>query len=213
MSTESDVPESLPRRNSEMLHEDQIGPRIRKLRLDRGLTQQQLATDARMTKSYLSKIENSDSAPPVSTLINLAQALGVTMDVLFSEQDAESVYTLVRKAHRQTMARVGTRFGYSYEPLAPKFPGRRMEPFILTNPPDMKTSKTFQHRGQEFVFVLEGRLRFKMGTEEIMMEQGDAMYFDSSIAHSGVSADDKRCQCLVVMYSGDTERESTEHTR
>lgn len=194
-----------------MLREDQIGRRIRKLRLDRGLSQQQLATQAGITKSYLSKIENSGSAPPVSTLINLAQSFGVTMDALFSEEDAESVYTLVKKAQRQTMAKEGTRFGYSYEPVAPKFPGRCMEPFVLTNPPDMKTSKTFQHRGQEFVFVLEGRLRFKIGTEEIMMEQGDALYFDSGIPHSGVSADGKPCQCLVVMCSGRTDRKDTEH--
>lgn len=60
-----------------MLNEDQIGKRIKRLRLDRKLTQQELAVTAGITKSYLSKIENSDSAPPVSTLINLAKAIGV----------------------------------------------------------------------------------------------------------------------------------------
>ena len=116
----------------------------------------QLATDAGITKSYLSKIENSDSAPPVSTLVSLAHAFGVTIDAFFSEQVTESVYTIVKKTQRQTRPRQGTRFGYSsYVPLAPKFPGRYMEPILLTVPPELKTPKQFQHVGQEFLFVLE----------------------------------------------------------
>ncbi len=192
-----------------MLPEDQIGHRIRKLRLDRGLSQKELASDASITKSYLSKIENSDSAPPVSTLVSLAQALGVTMDAFFSETEMKSVYTLMKRNERQTMARQGSRFGYSYEPLAPKFPGRRMEPFILTVPPKVGTKK-FQHKGQEFFIVLEGRARFKIGKEELIMEEGDAIYFDSSIPHSGISADGKPFVCLMVIYSAETRSRSSD---
>ena len=191
-----------------MLSENQIGHRIRKLRLDRGLSQRQLAMDAGITKSYLSKIENSDSAPPVSTLVSLAQAFGVTMDAFFSEEDTPCLYTLVRKAKRQTMARQGTRFGYSYEPLAPKFPGRRMEPFILTVPAEVETKK-FHHSGQEFFIVLEGTLRFKIGTEELIMEEGDAIYFDASIPHAGSSADGRPLVCLMVIYSGEAQQRPT----
>ena len=191
-----------------MLSEDQIGQRIRKLRLDRGLSQRQLATDAGITKSYLSKIENSDSAPPVSTLVSLAQAFGVTMDAFFSEEVTQCLYTLVRKTERQTMARQGTKFGYSYEPLAPKFPGRRMEPFILTVPAEVETKK-FHHSGQEFFIVLEGTLRFKIGTEELIMEEGDAIYFDASIPHGGISADGNPLVCLMVIYSGEAQQRPT----
>ncbi len=190
-----------------MLSEDQIGGRIRKLRLDRGLSQSQLSTDAGITKSYLSKIENSDSAPPVSTLVSLAQALGVTMDAFFSEKENTCVYTLIKKNERQTMAQRGTKFGYSYEPLAPKFPDRRMEPFILTVPPEVETKK-FHHRGQEFFIVLQGTLRFKIGTEELLMEEGDAIYFDGSVPHSGSSADGKPLVCLMVIYSGEIKEKS-----
>ncbi len=186
-----------------MLREDQIGRRIRKLRLDRGLSLRQLAMEAGITASYLSKIENSDSAPPVSTLVSLAHAFGVTIDALFSEQVTESVYTIVKKTQRQTIPRQGTRFGYSsYVPLARKFPGRYMEPILLTVPPELKTPKQFQHVGQEFLFVLKGKLRFKIGTEELIMKEGDAVYFDASVPHAGASADGKPSVCLMVIYSG-----------
>ena len=186
-----------------MLREDQIGLRIRKLRLDRNLTQQKLADEAGLTKGYLSKIENSKSAPPVSTLINLSKALGVNMDAFFSRRYPQTIYTLIRKPDRQVMARESTSFGYSYEPLAPKFPNRQMEPFIITVPPEIENTSKFQHKGQELLLVLEGRVLFMIGEEELLLKEGDCIYFDASVPHWGKALDNKALKCLIVIYSGD----------
>jgi transcriptional regulator with XRE-family HTH domain len=186
-----------------MLREDQIGLRIRKLRLERNLTQQQLADEAGLTKGYLSKIENSKSAPPVSTLINLSKALGVNIDAFFSKEIPSTSYTLVKKSDRLAMARQGASFGYSYEHLAPKFPNRQMDPFILTILPEVEHTDKFQHKGQELFLILEGRVSFVIGEEQLVLEEGDCLYFDSGIPHSGRALDNKAVRFLIVIYSGD----------
>ena len=184
-----------------MLNEDQIGKRIRRLRLDRKLTQQELADSAKMTKSYLSKIENSDSSPPVSTLINLAKSLGVTMDAFFNEQEPETIACVVRRDERQQMPRKGSPFGYIYEPLAHKYPNRHMEPYFVTITPSEHYSGDFQHIGEECLIILEGKVDFKVGELQMELEQGDSIYFDSSYSHAIHCKEPKPARCILIIFS------------
>ncbi len=184
-----------------MINEDQIGRRIKKLRLDRNFTQQALADAGGLTKGYLSKIENSNTSPPVSTLINLAKALGVGIDSIFSSEEQQTSITLVKAGQRPTVARNGSAFGYSYEPLAHTFPNRQMDPYILTLPVEIKEEMIFQHKGQEILHVLQGTMKFFYGEEEFIVEEGDCIYFDSSVPHHGVCVGDKEVKCLMVIHS------------
>jgi len=186
-----------------MLREEEIGKRIRKLRLERKLTQSALAQASGLTKGYVSKIENSKSSPPVSTLIVLAEALGVTMDTIFSEEGPRPPFTVVRKTERMPVARPGSQFGYFYEPLGHKFPERHMDPYILTIPRNPAGTKFFQHPGEEILMVLEGVLRFTVGQEEIVMHPGDCIYFDSGIPHSAFCEGKNQVKCFIVIYSGE----------
>ncbi|SFN07883.1 helix-turn-helix domain-containing protein [Thermodesulforhabdus norvegica] len=184
-----------------MFKEEQIGRLIRKLRLERKMTQQMLADACGLTKGYLSKIENSKTAPPVSTLINIARALGVEINVFFSNGRPETSITLVKARDRVVVARDGSSFGYSYEPLAHTFPNRKMDPYLLTLPVKVKKQKVFQHEGQEMLFVLEGTMKFFHGDQEFIVEEGDCIYFDASVPHYGVCLGDKEVKCLMVIYS------------
>jgi len=184
-----------------MLNEDQIGKSIKRLRLDRQLTQQDLAYSAGITKSYLSKIENSDSSPPVSTLINLAKALGVKLDSFFNEQESQTIACLVRRGERQPMPRRGSPFGYTYEPIAHKYPKRHMEPYFVTIPPSKKFSSVFQHVGEECIVILEGEVELTVGNMEMILKQGDSIYFDPSYPHAIRCKGPKAAQCLLVIYS------------
>lgn len=184
-----------------MINESQIGRRIKKLRLDRNLTQQALADAGGLTKGYLSKIENSNTSPPVSTLINLAKALGVGIDAIFSREETQTSITLVKAGQRPSVARNGSAFGYSYEPLAQTFPNRRMDPYILTLPVKVTEEMFFQHKGQEMLHVLQGTMKFLYGELEFIAEEGDCLYFDSSVPHHGICVGDKEVKCLMVIYS------------
>ena len=80
------------------------------------------------------------------------------------------------------IARDGSAFGYSYEAIAYKFPNKKMEPFILTLPVNLKKKSIFQHEGERILFVLEGTMKFFHGNEEYIVEKGDCLYFDSSFS-------------------------------
>jgi transcriptional regulator with XRE-family HTH domain len=192
-----------------VVREDIIGRRIRQLRLERNMTQQVLADAAELTKGYLSRIENSPTSPPVSTLINIANALGVGIDEIFSEEAVARNYTLVRKSERQPVARPGSSFGYSYEPLALQFPNRAMDPFILTAPPNAGRSAKFVHAGQEMLFILDGVMVFHIGDDTIELKTGDCIYFDAAIPH-WAEFEGNDGQSLVVLYSPEGDGDTPE---
>ena len=76
-----------------------------------------------------------------------------------------------------------------------------MDPFILTLPVHPKKRIIYQHEGQEIIFVLEGTMIFQHGTEELIVEAGDCVYFDSGIPHYGVSQGDQAVKCFMVIFN------------
>jgi len=184
-----------------VLPENEIGANIRQIRKDRHVTLVDLARKTGFSKGYLSRIENSEKAPPVSTLLNIAQALGTTLTDIFGETGEAVPFSLVKKKERQLMARDGSIFGYSYETLAHKYPDKHMEPYILTIPAKIEKSPLFQHKGEEMLMVLQGALKFLWGENEYLVEEGDCIYFDSGIPHRGISVGEDEVKCLIVIYT------------
>ena len=180
--------------------ESEIGKRIKSSRNKKRITLESLAVETGFTKGYLSKVEKSEKAPPVSTLGTIARALGVSISSLLGEESPSTPICLVKKSERALVTRDGTRFGYSYEAVAHKFKNKMMEPFILTLPVHQKRT-LYQHEGKEILFVLEGTMKFLHGTEEFIVEEGDCIYFDSGIPHFGESAGNKAVKCFMVIYS------------
>ena len=162
-----------------------------------------LAEKSGFSRGYLSKLENSAGSPPVSTLMTLADALGVNINEIFSNEDVTVGVTVVKKAERQVISRPGAAFGYSYEPLAPTFPQRRMDPYFVTVPPDTKGTKVFQHKGQEMVIVLKGAVVMTVDDVEYPLDEGDCMYFNSSLPHAGLAMGGEPAELLIVMYGGE----------
>ena len=181
--------------------ESKIGKRIKKLRLEKQITLEKLALQTGFTKGYLSKVETSAKAPPVSTLGTIARVLDATISSLLGEESPATPICLVKKSERSLVVRDGTRFEYSYEAVAHKFANKMMEPFILTLPVHPKKRTRYQHEGQEILFVLEGTMKFIHGTEELIVEDGDCVYFDSGIPHFGESVGDKAVKCFMVIFS------------
>jgi len=184
-----------------MVVEAEIGKRIKKLRLDKKLTLQDMADRTGLSKGYLSKLEKSTKAPPVSTLINIAKAFNVTISVLLGEVDQPDSIFLVKKNERALMAGPGTEFGYSYEALAQPYQGRHMEPFILSFPSAPPAKHEFCHEGEEMLFVMQGTMRFFYGDKVYIVEKGDCIYFDSSVSHYGEQHGEEELIALMVIYN------------
>ena len=185
-----------------MIIEAEIGKRIHQYRLQNNLTLQELADKTGYSKGYLSKVEKSGKAPPVATLSVIARELGVSVSVILGEEAMDDSICLVRENERTLMAKTGEDFGYAYEALANPYPNKHMEPFILSYPSDDALKHTFQHDGEEMLFVLQGQMRYKYGSSEFVLDKGDCIYFDSSVAHTGEQVGDEPVKTLIVLYTG-----------
>jgi transcriptional regulator with XRE-family HTH domain len=185
-----------------MINEAEIGKRIREFRLKKNFTLQMLADKTGYSKGYLSKVEKSDKAPPVATLSTIAKELDATVASILDEEPQNDIISVVRKNERTRMAVSGEEFGYAYEALANSYPNKHMEPFILSYPSKDAYKYRFQHDGEEMLFVLQGKIRFKYGNREYILEEGDCVYFDSGVVHTGEPIGDEPLKTLVVLYTG-----------
>lgn len=151
-----------------MINETEIGKKIREFRLKKLLTLQELADKTGYSKGYLSKVEKSVKAPLVATLSVIARELGVSVSVILGEETNDDSICLVRQNERTLMAKTGEEFGYAYEALADSYPSKHMEPFVLSYPSDDALKYTFQHDGEEMLFVLQGQMRFRYRNGEFI---------------------------------------------
>jgi transcriptional regulator with XRE-family HTH domain len=184
-----------------MISEGMIGSRIRRLRLERGMTQEALARAAGLTKGYLSKIENSAGAPPVSTLFTIASAMGIGIDTLFVQHGKRPSCTVFRRADRQAAVRPADLAGHAVQPLAQRYAGRRMEPRVVTLPAGAGRVAEPTGAGEELRYVLAGRLRLDLGRQTLLLEEGDCVYFNASSLHGCESVDGGEVEYLAVSVS------------
>ena len=185
-----------------------LGSKIRKLRQRRSLTLQDVSDLSGLSKSLLSQIENDASAPPIPTLLRIARALGVQIGYFFRQESSIRRISLVRKDARQEAAKLPhnrpKHLGYHYIPLAQPLANQHMEPFWVRIEPGSETGETyFQHAGEEFIYVQEGRLEFKCGDQTIIIESGDSLYFESSIPHLVRNLGPSPAAALAIIYTPD----------
>lgn len=181
--------------------EEKIADKIRNLRLEKNITLEDLGKRTGFTKGYLSKLENAKKIPPIASLSRIAKGLGVEIADFFDRSVTDKGYCIVKKHKRKPIIRDGTLFGYYYESIAYEKHHKKMEPFIITLIPHSKDNTIFDHRGEEMMFALEGKTKVFLGDEKHLLEEGDCLYFDSSIPHRGECVGDKEAKVLVVIFS------------
>ena len=160
-----------------------IGRNIRAARHHQGISLADLAQGAELTKGALSKIENGATSPPISTLMRIADALEVAIGSFFEQPETPPRVTVTRKDDGRIITRDGTQFGYAYEALALEMPRKLAEPFVLTIQPDDPPGE-FRHGGDEFLYMIQGRMDVTIGDVAYRVSPGDSIYFDPQISHS-----------------------------
>lgn len=164
------------------MNEKIIGENIRSLRNAAQLTVTELSKRAGLTKSTLSKIENGQTSSPVATLMLIADALDVPLAEFFVESEADPAVVYTPKGEGAIITRDGSRFGYAYEALALNRRRKLAEPFVLTIQPGDPEGE-FHHGGEEFIYMLSGRLQFTVADRKYILRPGDSMYFDPTLKH------------------------------
>ena len=189
------------------MHEALITKNIKELRKLKKITLQQLSDLTGLTKGYLSKIERAKKAPPYSTLNKIAIALNVDAASLLGnhlDKSQDKRISFTRKQDRKRIEQIGSiadgsLYGYRYEALAYDKHGKNMEPYIIE--PAFEDEAIFQHEGEEFMFVLEGKHEFTYDGETYIMEKGDCVYFDAAVPHTGKSLGKKKAKLLAVLFN------------
>lgn len=175
----------------------EIGSRVRELRELSEITEDEMASYLNIDVENYRRYETGEEDIPASILFEIAHKMGVDMGLLLTgEETRMHIFTVTRKGKGVEVER---RKQYRYENLAEKFIHKKAEPFIVTVEPLDEKPKTNSHPGQEFNYVLEGRIRFYIHDNEIILNEGDSIFFDSSYEHAMEALDGKRARFLAII--------------
>jgi transcriptional regulator with XRE-family HTH domain len=166
------------------LLEKAIGREVHSAREKLGITISELAKSAGISAGMLSKIENGQTSPSLSTLQSLAKALNVPVTSLFKSFDEERDAVHVKAGQGLTIERRGTRAGHQYQLLGHTPSGSLVvEPYLIKLTEQSDVFPIFQHAGLEFIYVLEGEVVYRHGSKTYHLCPGDSIYFDSDAPH------------------------------
>lgn len=173
----------------------QLGRKIRDLRLRRGLTVQQLADASRLSKGFISQVENDRTSPSLATLRDLAGALDTSVAYLVVEE--EQIPYVVRREHRP---RVHVGGNTSKVEVVSARPKRNLELLVAELPAGMTArGKRHYHHGEECVMVLEGRVRIVCGEHSFVLEVGDSCHYDGRVPHAVENCGEIQARLLIAM--------------
>jgi quercetin dioxygenase-like cupin family protein len=169
---------------------------------------QQVAGSAGLSEPLLAQIEGEVVAPPVATLLKISRALSVNIGYFFQEQDVERRAVVVPRNERKKVFRRihedPSKVGYYYESLAYPKADKHMEPFHVTFEVKNKEDLIFfNHKGEEFIYVLEGQLEFSYENETLALGPGDSLYFDASLPHAFRAVGKKPATAIDVIYAAE----------
>lgn len=160
---------------------NQLPDRIRKLRRLQKRTLKDIADRCGFTVSLLSKIESGKSVPPIATLTRIAQALGVSLGDLLAANDEKSTIHTKAASHQESETR--TDKGYLFSLLATERVNKLMQPILFTAEKGKVTPGGLSHTGEEYVYVLEGTMRYRVGSVTYTLDPGDSLYFNAEEEH------------------------------
>lgn len=174
----------------------QVAARVRELRELSGISAESMAADLGLDKTSYLALESGQEDISVGILTRIASRCKVELATLITgEEPRLHTYTLTRKGKGATVER---KAGYHYIALASNFIHKKAEPFLVTVPPEAPFHPNI-HPGQEFTYLLEGRLKVSIGGHEVVLEEGDSLYFDSSSPHAVMALDGKPARFLAVL--------------
>jgi transcriptional regulator with XRE-family HTH domain len=156
----------------------EIGVKIKQLRLQRGLTQEELAARTELTKGFISQLERDLTSPSIATLMDILEALGTDVADFFRETPDEShVYSAEDMFIKQEPD------GYAIQWLVTNAQKNALEPILVTIPPGVSGAEDDPHEGEEFGYVLAGSVTLVFGAKKYRVKKGGSFYFHPTCVH------------------------------
>ena len=170
----------------------EIGSKIKELRLQLNLSQAELADRCELTKGYISQLENDLTSPSIATLIDILSALGTDLAEFFKKEDDERV---VFQADEFIEKHDG---GMLLKWIIPNAQKNEMEPVLVELEEGASTSLDFPHEGEEFGFVLEGKISIELGKNVYHAKKGEAFYYIADKSHQIKNSGKSRARFIWV---------------
>lgn len=182
-----------------------VGAQVRATRQALGVTLADLAKAASLSPGMLSKIENGQTSPSLTSLQSLATALNVPIATFFTRFDEKREATFVKAGQGLPIERRGSSKGHLYQllghglrsPLA-------VEPYLITLDEGSDAYPIFQHAGVEFIFMLEGEVAYRHGGATYVLSPGDSLFFDAAAQHGPLELRRLPARYLSVIVSPPT---------
>lgn len=169
-----------------------IGSKLRDLRLKNGLTQEELADRAELSKGFISQLENDLTSPSIATLIDILTLLGSSLSEFFADYD-ETKLVFTPDDYFEKTTDTG-----SVTWIVPTAQKNAMEPIITVLDKGASTDEDYPHEGEEFGYVLEGKVRVVVGNVGAVASKGDSFYFVADKRHYIVNVFDGQSRILWV---------------
>jgi transcriptional regulator with XRE-family HTH domain len=177
----------------------QIADRIRGLREGSDISLETFAKDLSLPADKYAEYESGEVDIPVGLLHQIAVKLDVELTALLTGEDPRLRHFCVVRADKGVV--LDRRKEYEYQSLAANFVHKKAEPLLVTvEPQDAQAPlPIYAHPGQEFNYVLEGRMMIVIAGHEVTLDTGDSVYFDASVEHGMKALDDKTARFLAVI--------------
>lgn len=156
-----------------------IGAKLKELRILKGLTQEELADRAELSKGFISQLERDLTSPSIATLMDILQCLGTSIGEFFNETPEEQIVfgkTDYFEKHDQEPKN-------EIKWIIPNAQKNMMEPILLTLEPGGETYPDNPHEGEEFGYVLQGNISIHIGSKTYKAKKGESFYFVSDKKH------------------------------
>ena len=155
----------------------EIGQKIKQYRLQLNLTQEELAQRTELTKGYISQLENDLSSPSIATLQDILNVLGITLEEFFAQPKNEKI---VYTPNDYFISQNG---GGTNTWLVPDSKIKNLEPIILTLPENTESEERLPFSGEEFGYILEGRVEIVTLKETLKLKKGECFSIDGHKQH------------------------------
>ena len=163
-----------------------IGREVRAFRKQKDITVAELASMTGLSIGMLSKIENGNTSPSLSTLQTLANSLSVPLTSFFRRFEEQRMAVHTKAGEGVELEREGTRAGHQYNLLGhigANTSGVIVEPYLITLSEQSDVFPVFQHGGIEAIYMLEGKVDYRHGDEVFSLVPGDTLFFDADAPH------------------------------
>jgi len=172
-----------------------FGKRVMKLRREKKLTLDYVANETGLSKDYISEMEKGEIIPPVAVILQVSRALGIDSSILLKEEKEEEGRIKDQDFQKRTE-------DYAYEVLTPSARDKHLKAFRITiDPKSEHKGVSYQHLGEEFVYVLKGKVEVMVGENRNVLGPHDSLHFNSSIVHKLSNLSSKKAELVVVLYT------------